>query len=64
MTLIKPHYESGRHRLTDEEADDITRRVAEDVLPTLGVEVLDWMRSPIRGGKGKNLEHLALLRRG
>ena len=64
VTLIKPHYESGRHRLTDEEADDVTRHVAERVLPTLGVAVLDWMRSPIRGGKGKNLEHLALLRRG
>lgn len=64
VTLIKPHYESGRHRLSDDEADDVTRRVAAEVLPTLGVTVLDWMRSPIRGGKGKNLEHLAVLRRG
>ena len=63
VTLIKPHYESGRHRLSDDEADEVTRRVAGDVLPALGVAVLDWMRSPIRGGKGKNLEHLALLRR-
>ena len=63
VTLIKPHYESGRHRLSDEEADAVTRDVAERVLPALDVEVLDWMRSPIRGGKGKNLEHLALLRR-
>ncbi|MEO1237293.1 MAG: SAM-dependent methyltransferase [Planctomycetota bacterium] len=63
VTLVKPHYESGRHRLTDEEADGETRRVVEEVLPSLGVEVLGWMRSPIRGGKGKNLEHLTLLRR-
>ncbi len=63
ITLIKPHYESGQHRLTDEQADAVTAEVVEHVLPTLGVRVLDWMRSPIRGGKGKNLEHLALLER-
>ncbi len=63
VSLIKPHYESGQHQLTDEEADRATRRVVESVLPTLGVEVLGWIRSPIRGGKGKNLEHLALLKR-
>ncbi|MEM7627375.1 MAG: SAM-dependent methyltransferase [Planctomycetota bacterium] len=63
VSLIKPHYESGQHKLTDAEADAETRRVVETVLPDLGVEVLGWMRSPIRGGKGKNLEHLAALRR-
>ncbi len=63
LTLIKPHYESGLHRLSDEQADEETRRVVEHVLPALGVEVLGWMRSPVRGGKGKNLEHLAALRR-
>ena len=62
VTLIKPHYESGRHQLTDDEADDETRRVITTVLPPLGVEVLGWIRSPIRGGKGGNLEHLAYLR--
>jgi 23S rRNA (cytidine1920-2'-O)/16S rRNA (cytidine1409-2'-O)-methyltransferase len=64
VTLIKPHYESGRHQLTDEAADAETARVVERVLPGLGVRVGDWMRSPIRGGKGKNLEHLAVLSRG
>lgn len=63
VTLIKPHYESGRHKLTDEEADAETRRVVEEILPGLGVEVLGWIRSPIRGGKGKNLEYLAVLKR-
>ncbi|NBC10537.1 MAG: TlyA family rRNA (cytidine-2'-O)-methyltransferase [Planctomycetes bacterium] len=62
VSLIKPHYESGRHQMTDEEADAESRRVAEDVLPTLGVAVRGLIRSPIRGGKGGNLEHLALLR--
>ena len=63
VTLIKPHYESGQHKLTDEQADAETQRVVDEVLPTLGVEVLGWMRSPILGGKGKNLEHLAVLKR-
>ena len=63
VSLVKPHYESGRHQLTDDEADAETQRVVDEVLPGLGVEVLGWIRSPIRGGKGKNLEHLALLRR-
>jgi len=63
VTLIKPHYESGRHGMTDVEADAETRRVVDDVLPGLGVEVLGHVRSPIHGGKGGNMEHLALLRR-
>ena len=63
VTLIKPHYESQRHQLTDEAADAETDRVVRDVLPGLGVEVLGVIRTPIRGGKGGNLEHLALLRR-
>lgn len=63
VSLIKPHYESGQHKLTDEQADTETQRVVEEVLPGLDVEVLGWIRSPIRGGKGKNLEHMAVLRR-
>ncbi len=63
VSLIKPHYESGRHGLTDQEADTETQRVIDDVLPSLGVEVLGHIRSPIHGGKGGNMEHLALLKR-
>ena len=62
IALIKPHYESGQHRLEDDEADRVTRGVLE-ALPPLGVEVRGVIRSPIRGGKGGNLEHLAHLRR-
>ncbi|MEM9882988.1 MAG: SAM-dependent methyltransferase [Planctomycetota bacterium] len=63
VTLIKPHYESGRHRLADDKADAVTAGVVESLSGSLGVEALGWMRSPIRGGKGKNLEHLAVWRR-
>lgn len=68
VTLVKPHYESGRHRLGDDEA----RRIAEEAaqgLPAVAAgvrapaELLGCVESPIRGGKGKNLEVLAVLRR-
>lgn len=70
ITLIKPHYESkgealrgGRGGVLDEQAaDDILHRVL-DALPALGVEPLDWVASPVRGGRKKgNIEYLALLR--
>jgi len=68
VTLIKPHYESPgalrggkRGRLTDDEALAVAQRVVAEDLPALGVRVLGWMVSPIRGGKGGNLEYLAVL---
>ncbi len=62
VTLIKPHYESGRHRLSDDEAEAVNARVLAETMPGLGVEVLGCAPAPIRGGKGGNLEYLALLR--
>ncbi|MEM7680910.1 MAG: SAM-dependent methyltransferase [Planctomycetota bacterium] len=62
ITLIKPHYETGEHRLTDAQARQASEQVARDVLPQLGVEVQGLIDSPIPGGKGGNLEQLALLR--
>ena len=61
VSLVKPHYESGRHSLTVDEADAVTVGVL-DAMPALGVAVEGCIRCPIRGGKGKNIEHLALLR--
>ncbi|MEM9294300.1 MAG: SAM-dependent methyltransferase [Planctomycetota bacterium] len=63
ITLVKPHYETGEHRLTDDQARQASEQVAREVLPTLGVEVLGLIDSPIPGGKGGNLEQLALLKR-
>lgn len=74
VTLIKPHYETTegtrgqamkgkRHGvLSEDEAEAVTRRVVDE-LPKLGVVVEGWIRSPIEGGKGGNVEHLAVLRR-
>jgi 23S rRNA (cytidine1920-2'-O)/16S rRNA (cytidine1409-2'-O)-methyltransferase len=71
ITLIKPHYESKglalrgqrKGKLSEAEAEAIMREVVEG-LPALGVEVVDWMVSPIAGGKGGNAEYLALVKRG
>lgn len=62
ITLIKPHYESGRHQLADAEAEAIARQVIES-LPAHGFDVLNWTASPIVGGKGGNLEFLALVQK-
>lgn len=61
ITLIKPHYEAdSRHVLDEAEADAVTARVLAE-MPGLGVRVLGSIRSPIRGGKGGNIEYLAML---
>ena len=60
ITLIKPHYEAGKPDPTDEEAAQITQRVIAG-LPKHGVTVIGQIPSPIRGGKGGNIEYLALL---
>lgn len=77
ITLVKPHYEQPRDTpqkrgkqpkpepLTLEASHAITRRVlAEiDADASLGLKVLGWCDSPIRGAKGGNLEQLAWLER-
>ena len=72
VTLIKPHYEvgepGGRRQpgiLEDERAEAVLHDVLE-AMPALGVEVLTWIESPIRGGGRRhrrqgNREFLALL---
>jgi len=62
ITLIKPHYESGQHRLADDEARAICHQVAES-MPAMGVEIEALVEPEIRGGKGKNLEMLAVVKR-
>jgi len=70
ITLVKPHYEApgqalaGGHqgKLDDRQAPAVTTRVLES-LKSLGYQSLMSIPSPIRGGKGGNLEYLALISR-
>ncbi|QDU73001.1 SAM-dependent methyltransferase [Mucisphaera calidilacus] len=60
IPLIKPHYESGQHQLSDAEAQRISHDVAE-TLANDQIQLKDLIPSPVRGGKGNNLEFLAHL---
>ncbi|MEM1356275.1 MAG: SAM-dependent methyltransferase [Planctomycetota bacterium] len=76
VTLIKPHYERPRDTAPRRKGeprqpaltDDQSRQIAQDVLARiqadarLGLEPVRHIDSPIHGGKGGNLEVLALLR--
>lgn len=73
ITLVKPHYEdkplAQKHKglLSDELGEPVARRVIDE-MPSLGVRVLGWCASPVRGLAGKseakgNLEYLAVLAR-
>lgn len=69
ISLIKPHYESPakafqgpkKGKLTDEQALAVTDKVIQD-LEESGFTTLQQVQSPIRGGKGGNLEVLALIK--
>ncbi len=70
ITLIKPHYEAtGEVKrggiLEENEAEKVAMRVLGE-MESLGVEVVNSIRSPIRGGKSKNkagnYEYLALVK--
>jgi len=77
ISLVKPHYELSEEEkramlrggaLDEQDAERVLHRVIESA-PGLGVEVLAWTTSPIRGGKSSrkgrgagNVEYLILAR--
>ncbi len=69
ITLIKPHYEAtsdafaaGRKGKLDDAQALKTTELALQNLTDMGFTATKPITSPIRGGKGKNLEYLALVR--
>ena len=60
ISLIKPHYEAGRPRLSDEEIKKTLESVKKDI-ESIGGEVFAVVESPILGTKGGNHEFLALV---
>src|SRR4051812_26822048 len=65
VTLIKPHYEADPAQLAkgvlpEEDVEGVVNGVRADVVAA-GFELVETVRSPIRGAKG-NAEVLALLR--
>ncbi len=77
ITLVKPHYErpddtAGRRRgqpkrsaMPEDEARAVVAQVLDEIAadPALGLRVSATVDSPVAGGKGGNLEVLALLER-
>ncbi len=65
ISLIKPHYEAPKSyivkgKLMEEKIDEILTLVKQDI-ENVGGEVLEMSKSPIVGGKGGNVEFLALI---
>jgi 23S rRNA (cytidine1920-2'-O)/16S rRNA (cytidine1409-2'-O)-methyltransferase len=69
ISLVKPHYEASskafagkkRGKLDDDQALAVADRVIQE-LEDKGFSTIGRVQSPIRGGKGGNLEVLALVR--
>lgn len=65
ITLIKPHYESPpqylrKGKLMEEKVEEVLLKVKTDIL-RCGLNIIDTVKSPILGDKGKNTEFLSLL---
>lgn len=60
ISLIKPHYEAGKGKLTDEEVKQVLQKVREEI-KKIGGDIEKLIESPILGEKGKNREYLALI---
>lgn len=59
ISLIKPHYELGKAKLTDAEVKENYKKVLDDI-GKLGLEVEKAVESPILGKRGGNKEFVVL----
>ena len=60
ISLIKPHYEVGRGKLKEGEAEKVLENVLKEI-EKAGGKVIKTIESPIVGEKGKNKEFLCLI---
>ncbi len=60
LSLIKPHYEEGKGKLKEGEAERVLKRVMGEI-EELGYIAGNFVESPILGEKGKNREYLCLI---
>ncbi len=62
VSLLKPHYEFGRSIKPEEK--ELPEKILKETLLKLeemGINVVELVRSPIKGGKGGNTEYLILV---
>jgi 23S rRNA (cytidine1920-2'-O)/16S rRNA (cytidine1409-2'-O)-methyltransferase len=65
ITLIKPHYEADpkllrKGKLTEADPETVAKEVLELIIQ-MGFTIKGFVKSPILGGKGDNIEYLAYL---
>ncbi len=60
ISLIKPHYEAGRGKLTSDQVDQVIKLTKEEI-EGVGAKIEKIIESPILGEKGKNREFLGLI---
>jgi 23S rRNA (cytidine1920-2'-O)/16S rRNA (cytidine1409-2'-O)-methyltransferase len=60
ISLIKPHYETGKANLKSDEVEKVAE-VAKEKIQEIGGTVKKTVKSPILGEKGKNIEYLFLI---
>ena len=60
IALLKPHYEAGQAKITDQELADIIDKVSKQI-EALGLTIKHQVESPLLGQKGGNREFLLLL---
>ena len=63
VSLIKPHYEVKKNKLSDEEIEGVLNEVKSGI-GVAGGEVLGVIESPIRGERAQNREWLMLVKKG
>ena len=61
ISLIKPHYEINKKEVSDEDLEEVLKKVKDEICNF--VEVLDIIESPIVGKRGGNKEFLMLCRK-
>ena len=60
ISLIKPHYEAHKAKLTDAELEITLKNTKEDI-KNAGFKILAIAESPILGEKGRNREFVSLI---
>jgi 23S rRNA (cytidine1920-2'-O)/16S rRNA (cytidine1409-2'-O)-methyltransferase len=61
ISLIKPHYEAGKNKLSDEEIKEVLVQTKKNI-ENSGAKIVNIIESPIVGERAGNKEFLALIK--
>jgi len=63
VSLVKPHYEAGKNKLSETEIKKVLEEVKNEIA-SLGLAMTGVVESPILGGRAENKEFLMLITKG